>query len=335
MYNSKLPCSLSHRTGFGCSRLFIQRGGDSPDTITLRLGMVDSESSNYYKGAMTIAEEVKNATDGAITITVMASGSIGDERAMVEMAMNNDLDIATAANSVMTNWIPEMAILDQAFLWDTVDQAHAAVDGDIGDLIEDETEALGLHTIGYMESGFRNVFSTKPVTSIDDFKGLKIRTMQNAYHIAAFESFGALPVAMPASEQFTALQQGTIDAVENAVTNAWVNGFYDVTRDITYTNHAYVYILLLMSDDAWNRIPDDLRDPFLAGVQKGYEAQRQYLLDANDEAKSKLEAEGVTFHEIDREQLKSAYLATTQAQEAFDPQWQAAVDAAKQSAPEE
>ncbi|GLI50331.1 periplasmic substrate-binding transporter [Tepidanaerobacter syntrophicus] len=299
------------------------------EVLTFKFAMVDNESSNYYKGAKKIAEEVAKSTNGKINIEVVAGGALGDERSTVELAMNGDLDIATAANSVLTNWIPEMSILDQAYLWDNADQAHAAVDGEVGNLIEAKAEELGLHVIGYMESGFRNVFSKKPIKDISDFKGVKIRTMQNEYHMAAFESFGAMPVAMPAGEQFTALQQGTIDACENAISNCLANGFYEVTKNITYTNHAFVYIIVAMSDNAWDKIPEDLREPFLEGVKKGYEAQRQYLVEANTEAEKKLKELGVAFHTIDTNVLKAAYKETAAKRKfTFDPEWQAAVDKA-------
>lgn len=305
-------------------------GANNGETITFKMAMVDNETTNYYKGAKKIADEVAEATDGKINIEIVAGGALGGERDTVELAMSGDLDIATAANSVLTNWIPEMSILDQAYLWENADQAHAAVDGALGDLIEEKAEKLGLHVIGYMESGFRNVFSVKPITKIEDFKGVKIRTMQNEYHMAAFEAFGAMPTAMSANEQFTALQQGTIDAAENAIANCLANGFYEITKNITYTDHAFVYIPILMSDDAWNKIPEDLRDPFLEAVKKGYEAQRQYLVEANDAAKVELEKLGVTFHEMDKSVLMKAYEETAAAKGySFDPAWQAAVEEAR------
>lgn len=300
------------------------------DTITLKMAMIDNETTNYYKGAQKIAEEVNLATDGKVQIEINAGGSLGDERVTVEMAMNGDLDIATAANSVLTNFIPEMSILDQAFLWDDAEEAHAAVDGPVGDLIEREAKAKGLHVVGYMESGFRDTFSTDPITSIGDFSGTKIRTMQNEYHIAAFESFGALPVAMAANEQFTALQQGTIDAAENATSNMLANKFYEVITNHTNTDHAFVYIMIVMSDDAWNRIPEDLRPAVLEGIEKGYKAQRDYLVEANEAAEVELKELGVEFHEIDREALKSAYEETATAKGwTFDEEWQAAIDEVK------
>ena len=306
-------------------------GADSGDIIKLKMAVADAASSAQAAGARAIAEEVEKATNGRVQIEVMAGGTLGGERDTVELAMLGGIDIVTCANSVLTQWIPEMAILDQPYLFTNEAQAHAAVDGPVGELIEREAlELLNLHVVGYMESGFRNVFSIKPVTEMGDFHGMKIRTMQNAYHMAAFESFGAIPTPLAAGEQFTALQQGTIDACENAISNCLNNGFYEITKHITYTNHAFVYIVVSMSDNAWNNIPEDLRPTVLEAIERGYNIERELLKQANENATVTLqETHGVTFHEIDVPQLQAAYHSLAEQRGyAFDPEWQAAIDEA-------
>ncbi len=296
--------------------------------IHFKMAVADADSTAQAEGARAIAEEVEKATDGRIQIDVMSGAALGGERDTVELAMLGGIDIATCANSVMAQWIPEMNILDQAYLFSNEDQAHAAVDGPVGDLIEEAAlDKLNLHVIGYMESGFRNVFSKNPITDIDDFHGVKIRTMQNSYHMAAFEAFGAIPTAMAASEQFTALQQGTIDACEGAVSNCLTNGFYEVTKNITYTNHAFVYIIVSMSDNAWNQIPEDLRPAFMEAVQRGYNTERELLKQANEDATVELKDKGVEFHDIDVDELRNAYREEAEKRGfVFDPEWQAAID---------
>ena len=299
--------------------------------ITFKLAMVDNEQSNYYKGAQAIAASVEEATEGKIKIDVVAGGTLGGEADTLDMAIQGDLAIASAANSVLANYIPEMAILDQAFLWDSQDQANYAVQNELGALINEKAEALGIHVIGYMESGFRDVFSKKPIQSIDDFKGVKIRTMQNKGQLAAFTSFGANPVALAAGEPFTALQQGTIDACETAVSNCWVNKFYEAgVNSVTTTHHSFVYIPLCMSDNAWNQIPDDLKETFVDAVWAGCEQQWQFLNEANEEAIELLKGVGVSFYEIDIDSLKEAYAAKVEADgTTYDEAWVAAVDAAR------
>ena len=303
--------------------------GESTDPITFKMHFVDPETAPYVQGGQKVAELVEKATDGKIKIEVMAGGSLGGERDTVEQAMDNSLDIATCANSVLTNFIPEMGILDQAYLWKNADEAHAAVDGALGDLIEEAAAKQGLHVIGYLESGFRNTFSTKPIKTIDDFKGVTIRTMENQYHQAAFESFGAMPIAMSYNDVFTALQQGTIDACENATSNCLNSGYYEVTKNVTNTQHAFVYILMCMSDDAWNKIPEDLREPFMKAVQEGVEYERNLLNEANAAATEELKDLGVSFYDIDIPTLQAAYQKKAAEKGfTFDATWQAAVDEA-------
>lgn len=313
-------------SSIGCS----SSSNSNSEKVVFRMAIVDGETSPIYKGAKAMADKVYEKTNGRIEILVVTGGALGDERGSVELAMQGDLDIASAANSVLTNWIPEMDILDQAYLWTNEKQAHSAIDGELGELIARAAEEkLGLHLIGYLESGFRDTFSKKGIEDIDDFKGIKIRTMQNKYHMAAFQSFGAMPTAMSYNEVFTALQQGTIDACENAVSNCLSNGYYEVTKDITFTHHAFTYIPVLMSDKAWNSIPEELRDEFMEGCKEGYVAQRDFLAEANADAIEQLKEKGVEFHEIDTKVLKDCYQkAANEKGFTFDTEWQAAIDKA-------
>nr|WP_296093322.1 TRAP transporter substrate-binding protein [uncultured Dorea sp.] len=298
------------------------------EQLVFRMAIVDGESSPIYKGAKAMADDVYEKTNGRIKIVVVTGGALGDERGSVELCSQGDLDIASAANSVLTNFIPEMDILDQPYLWENEEQAHAAVDGPVGELISKAAEEkLNVHVIGYLESGFRDTFSLKPIKTMSDFKGVKIRTMQNQYHMAAFQSFGAMPTAMAYNEVFTALQQGTIDACENAVSNCLSNGYYEVTKNVTYTHHAFTYIPVMMSDKAWNMIPDDLKDEFMAGCEEGYKAERKYLKEANEDAIKELKKKGVKFWDIDMDELKNAYEAEAKKKGfTFDPEWQKAVN---------
>lgn len=321
----------------GMSAVLTACGGNSSsdsaskagnDVIKFTMSLQDNTSSNYYQGAMKIAECVEQATGGKIVLTVQAGGTLGSEGDCLDMAIQGDLDIASCANSVLANYVPEMTILDQAFLWDSADQANYAVTHELGDLIQEKANGLGLHVIGYLESGFRDVFSTRAIDSMGDFKGLKIRVMQNEGQLTAFTSFGANPIALSSSEQFTALQQKTIDACENAVSNCWINKYYEAgATHVINTRHCFVYIPMCMSDAAWNKIPDDLKDTFLSAVQEGCEAQWQYLDEANAEATENLKNAGVTFHDIDLEELKTAYAAANTTE--YDPAWEAAIEAAK------
>lgn len=295
---------------------------DAGDTVVLKLGMVDPDGSNFHKGALAIADEVSKATDGKVKIEVFAGGQLGNERDMYEGAQMGTIDMFAASNAVLTSFVPEMAVLDQPFLFETEEQAHNVIDGKVGELIAEKTEEQQIHTVGWMDVGFRNVFSTRPVKTIDDFKGLKIRTMENDIHIAAFNAFGAIATPMASGDVFTGLQQGTIDAAENAVANLIANRYYEITKNVTFTNHVFGFMGVFVSDKAWNQIPEDLREDFMAGVKAGADLQRQYLVEANDSAKKELKDLGVEFFEIPMDDLREVVQPEMeQFGDRFDPEW--------------
>ena len=301
------------------------------ESVTVKLGFVDPESSIYVMGGKKIAEEVAKATNGQVKVEVFSGGVLGNERDMYEGAQMGTIDMCSVVNVVLSNFIPELKILDQPFLFDSVEQAHKVIDGKFGELIDQKAITQGVHVIGWMESGFRNVFSNKPIATIDDFKGFKIRTMENKMQIDTFNALGAVATPMASSEQFTALQQGTIDGCENAVANMYTNRYYEVIKNVTWTNHLYTFIAICVSDRAWNRIPEDVRPAFLEGVKNGVAYQRQLLLDGNEEAVKELkEKYGVQFHDIDMDAVKKAVApVVANFKKTLDPKVVAIVEEAK------
>lgn len=278
------------------------------DPIKLVMGFVDPASSSYAMGGQKFADECKRLTNGQVEVEVIAGGTLGGEREMLEGAQMGTIDVITVVNTVLSQFIPEMVILDQPFLFDTVEQAHAAADGKIGELVKAKAAEQGIHMIGWLESGFRDTFSKNPIKSVDDFKGVKIRTMENKMQIAAFNATGAIATPMPATEQYTALQQGTIDACENAVGNMLKNRYYEVIKNVTNTKHQFTYILVGLSDRAWNSIPDELKPKVEEAMKNAVAWQRQNLKEINDEATAELKKLGVNFYDIDREAMKAKVL---------------------------
>ena len=302
-------------------------------SLNLKMGFVDPISSSYAQGGKKFAEEVARLTDGQIKVTVLGSGTLGGEREMYEGAQMGTMDMVTVVNTVLSQFIPELVLLDQPFLFDTVEQAHAAVDGKLGQLVAEKAAAQGVHVIGWFESGFRDTFSKNPIKTVDDFNGVKIRTMENKMQIAAFNALGAISNPMPAPEQYSALQQGTIDANENAIGNMVTNRYYEVIKNVTNTRHQFTYIVVGISDRTWNKIPDELKPKIYEAMQIASAWQRQNLQDINNAAITELKDKGVSFYDIDREAMKAKVLPVVEPLRANVPQeWVDAVNEAIASA---
>lgn len=304
--------------------------------LTLKYALTDGDNTNYAAGAKKVAELVNQYTNGQIQIQVYAGATLGSEAETIESCANGEIDIATCANSVLENYFPECAALEQPFLWSSADEANAAMAGETGKLMSAGVEKAGMHMIGWEESGFRNIFSKDPIKTAADLSGVKIRTMSSNLQTAMWNSFGCVATPMSATEQYTALQQGTVAAVENAISNDWAGAYYEVAPNVTWTNHYFCYIPVCMSDNAYKKVQDlGLMDAFQKGVTEGCAAQWQLLVQYNDEAVKNLQGKGVQFYtmsDADIQTLKdryTAYIADPSNKISFDKTWTDAIAADK------
>ncbi|WP_369282877.1 TRAP transporter substrate-binding protein [Oscillibacter sp. GMB15532] len=325
-------CGSTAPSGSAASNASSGSSGEAK--LTLKYALTDGENTNYAAGAKRVAELVNQYTDGQIQIQVYAGATLGSEAETIESCANGEIDIATCANSVLENYFPECAALEQPFLWESAEEANYAMTGETGRLFNEGVEAAGMHMIGWMESGFRNIFSKDPVQSAADMQGLKIRTMSSNLQTAMWNSFGAVATPMSATEQYTALQQGTVSAVENAISNNWAGNYYEVAPYVTWSNHYFCYIMLCMSDYAYQKVADlGLMDEFMQGVTEGCSDQWQYLVDYNNDAVDKLTEKGVTFYDLSESDIQTlkdryaAFVADSANGISFDKTWLDALDA--------
>ena len=300
------------------------------ETYTMRIAHVVAETHPSHVTLMEFEKTVEAGTNGAVQVELVPNGSLGGEAQMAEMIGLDSIQGTVIGADAASGIIPELALIGAPYLFDSRESAYAALDGEFGAELAALAESHNMYTAGWGDAGFRNVTNSRhEIVTPADLQGIKIRVMENELHMKLFQEFGANPSPLAFNELFTALQQGTIDACENATANCLNSGYYEVTKNVTFTQHAFVYIVLCMSDDAWNKIPEDLREPFLAAVQEGVEYERNLLNEANDDAIAKLKDLGVNFYDIDVAELQAAYQAKAEEKGfTFDPEWQAAVDEA-------
>lgn len=278
---------------------------DDHNFYSFKMGFVDPESSSYAQGGKKFADEVARLTDGHVKIQIISGGLLGGESDMYEGVESGAIDIITIVNTVLTRFIPELKLLDQLYLFDNEKQAHAVIDGPLFKLIQKKAAQNGVHILGAFESGFRDTFSKNPITRVEDFVGLKIRTMENVIQKEAFEALGAIPYPMSATEQTMALRTGRINAIENAPGHMLVNRYYEIIQNVTTTRHQFTYVFAAMSDQCWQLIPEKYHNKIIEAMKIAVDWQRKNLMEINDQAKAELENKKVTYHEIDREKLKS------------------------------
>jgi len=170
---------------------------------------------------------VEEKTNGGIKVEIYPNNQLGESRSVLEGIQLGTIQMAQVTGP-MLSFVPELVVFELPFLFRDRDHMYAVMDSEIGEALNPSFEKRGFHSLGYGDVGLRHILTVdKEIKSIDDLKGLKIRTMGNPAHLAAFKAFGANPLPMAYGELYTALEQKVIDGAEAANINYDSKKFYE------------------------------------------------------------------------------------------------------------
>ena len=249
-------------------------------------------NSHYGVGTQAFCADLEKRTTNRFKCQIQAGAN--DERASVEAVQLGTLDVTNTSTGPVSNFVPEVGIVDIPFLFRDYDHARRVLDGPIGQDILAKFPAKGIIALGWTENGFRHLTnSRRPVVKPEDVKGLKIRTMQNPVHIQAFQSIGIQPTPMAFSELFTSLQQGVVDGEENPIPVILSAKFAQVQKHLSLTGHVYSPSMLLMSPKLWNSLSEADKTSFREAAKVGAAAQRKKVNDDEAAGIAQLKSEGM------------------------------------------
>ncbi|WP_205853886.1 TRAP transporter substrate-binding protein [Planococcus maitriensis] len=270
-------------------------GGDSGETFNLQAGHSLPEDHPYHLGFLEMAENVEERTDGRVTIEVFANSEIGAERELTEGMGLGTVDLVVSSTAPVTNFVPELGVLDVPFLFNDRDSAVEILEGEIGDELFTKLEENGIIGLSWGENGYRHVTNAvRPINTPADLEGLKIRTQENEIHLAAFEELGAQPTPMAWTEAITALQQGVVDAQENPAIVADQFSLFDANQQyMSLTGHVYSVAIYMMSQQTYDELPEDLRDIVMEEGQKVGAMERDLIVEMEQESLQNLKDEGM------------------------------------------
>ena len=197
------------------------------ETIILKAALSQNPGEPQVLAMQSFKRLVEARTSGRILVRLYPNNQLGNQRDVVEGLQIGSIEVSNIA-SVMAAFVPETNLFELPFLFDNPEHFDAVLDGPIGESLRPAFEERGLHLLGYFDAGERHIMTTSgPVRSLHELRGLKIRTMENPLHLAAFRAFGANPLPMAYGEFYTALEQGVIDGGEAADPNYFAKRFYE------------------------------------------------------------------------------------------------------------
>jgi tripartite ATP-independent transporter DctP family solute receptor len=281
----------------------------APAKLQMKLASLTAMSHTYNQGAAKFAEFVKQRSNGRIEITIYPDGQLAKgERELLEAVQQGTIDIYVGSTGPLAGFSPSMGLLDLPFLFRDYRHVDTVLDGAIGRQLLDDLDKVSFKALAFWENGFRNLTNSKRSVKVPtDAAGLKIRTMENKLHIAAWKAVGANPVPMAFGEVYGALQQKTIDGQENPIAVIYSSKMSEVQKYLSLTQHVYSPAVIIVSAKKWQALSREDQDMMLKAAQETAPLQRKMGRDSEEKQIAELAAKGMTvIKDIDKSRWQKA-----------------------------
>ena len=270
-------------------------------TFTVKIGHSDTTTNLINVSLENFAKYVEEQSGGAVKVDIYAAEQLGSNSEMAEMIEMGSLDAMMMPQGQEATLAPKINTLGLPFLFSDYESVYKVLDSEIGDELVADLADHNMIQLAYWENGLRQTTnSKKPINTAADFKGLKIRTPEDAMTIAIFTALGASPSPLAFSELYLALQQGTFDGQENPISNIHANNFQDVQKYLAMTNHKYECKNMIFSLTSWNKYPEDVQNLLKEAAKIYGDEHRKAIVDSQETMLKELEEAGmeVTYPDI-------------------------------------
>lgn len=288
-----------HRSNFLRTLLAAAAGlalgaGAQAQPVKLTLGHGAAIGNPRHEAALKFAEVAKARSGGRIEVQVAPAGQLGDDAAMVTALRTGALDLSANSQGAVANAVPEYAAFGMPFLFSGSAAAFRLLDGPLGRELAERSADKGLVLLGTWDNGIRQMTNGKrPITKVEDMKGLKMRVPPDATLVDIMKSLGAESQQIKFAELYVALQQGVVDGQENPLVNIHASKLYEVQKHLALTNHQFQMTPFLMSRRSWDRLSDADRKVVQEAAAEATALQRRLSAEADEKLLAELKAKGV------------------------------------------
>ncbi|PIL19574.1 C4-dicarboxylate ABC transporter substrate-binding protein [Puniceibacterium antarcticum] len=294
---------------------FVAAGVPAFAQTDVKIGYALAPDSHYGVAANKLEEVVKAETGDQFNFVHFPSSGLGGERDVIEGLQIGTVEATIVSSGTLANFVPETGVFDIPFLFRDLTHARAVLDGPIGQEILAKFDDVGMHGLAWGEQGFRHITNNRnPIHTPADVEGLKIRTMENPVHLAAFNAMGAAPTPMAWPEVISSLQQGVIDGQENPLSVIVSVKLNEVQKYLTLSGHVYSPAMLLVSKPFWDGLDDSQKAAFEKAAKEAVIAMRAYVDDVEKTGVETLKGRGMEVNALSPEEkaefqssIKSAY----------------------------
>src|SRR5580700_2483262 len=264
--------------------------------ITIRMGGYGPPTTSFSKGLKLIGDGLVGAFGDRVDVkyvwNIMDFGYRAEE--ILWLVEDGVLSLGYQSSSYLTDRVPELGFVDLPFLFQTRDQARAAMDGALGRFLGDKIEErVNYRILGWFENGFRQISNRlRRVQVPAELEDMRIRVLPSEVQARTFELLGAVPVRCDLTEAIAGIKAGTLDAQENPFANTVTYGVHKFHHFHTVTNHFYISRPVFLNRTQFDAWPKDLQEAMRAAVDRAVAFQRNLAIEEDREARAAIEAAG-------------------------------------------
>ena len=294
----------------------------SASAFALDIKFADVHPAGYptVVAEQNMGKKLEQGSNGEITFKMFAGGVLGSEKEVIEQAQIGAVQMARVSLGIVGPVVPDVNVFNMPFVFRDHDHMRKVIDGEIGQEILDKitNSEFNLVALAWMDGGTRSLYTKKPVRSLEDLKGMKIRVQGNPLFLDMMNAMGGNGIAMDTGEIFSALQTGVIDGAENNPPTLLEHNHFQSAKYFTQTSHLILPEPVVMSKTTWNKLTPD-QQALVKKVAREAQFEERALWDAKSAAsEEKLKAAGVEFIVVDK---KPFYDATAPVREKYGAQY--------------
>ncbi len=270
------------------------------DTLRVAGNFATDHSSSV--AMETFAEKLAELSGGEFDVNLFPARQLGGAAENVQAVKLGAVEIIWVGTAYLTRTVPELEIVGLPFQFETREDAFAVVDGPVGDALDEKLAAQDIMSLGYMELGFRQLTnSVRPIETLEDIAGLKIRLQPNETHLATFRALGANPLAMDVNELYSALEQKVIDGQENPFSIIQVAGYPEVQEYVSNTGHFFDFISVVANKKWFDGLSEEKQGWVTEAMDAAVAEQRVLAAEQDGAALDKIVEMGMTYTEVSPE----------------------------------
>tara|TARA_R110000850_G_scaffold214271_1_gene340205 strand:- start:2852 stop:3826 length:975 start_codon:yes stop_codon:yes gene_type:complete len=266
----------------------------------IRLGHTGAANHHFQAISEQYAELVSERTDGEISIEVYPSDQLGNQTQLVEGTLLGTNDMVLTSDAVLSNFVPDVGIINLPFIFRDSDHVRTALDGEVGQDLSTMVEEQGAVVVGWWENGFRHITNSRnPIETPEDIEGMKLRVPEGPVFVSTFEALGANPTPISFGELYSALQLGVVDGQENPPAHILTQKFYEVQDYVSRTGHIYLSSPVLINKNLLESLSEEHQNVILETGRELAAVHTSMVLEEEDQQWEEIAGYGMEINDVD------------------------------------